>query len=107
MTQNPITQNTLRNAGTQLNTMPVPINFPHLSIQVRLFSGIGTGGPKKPQGHPCPSLAVLKGSSSLLSVALLLLLLSCASEHAGLAASFELIPLPLGLTHYQTLYLMS
>src|SRR6266851_8242297 len=36
--------------------MPVPINFPHLSVRVWFFSGTGMGGPKKPQGCPCRTL---------------------------------------------------
>src|SRR5216683_2568405 len=44
--------------GTQLN--PLPINFPHLSIQVQFFSGMGMGGPKIPQGRPCRSLDGLR-----------------------------------------------
>jgi len=36
-------------------------NFPRPSIQVQFFSGMGTGGPKKPQGCPCRSLLHIHG----------------------------------------------
>ena len=58
VTENPVTHNALGNMGTQMNPMPIPINFPRPSIQVRFFSGMGMGGPKKPQGHPCRSLII-------------------------------------------------
>jgi hypothetical protein len=57
VTQNPVACNALRNTGTQLNPMPVPINFPHLSVQVQFFLDIGMGGPKKPQSHLYRTLA--------------------------------------------------
>jgi len=68
MTQNPVTRNTLGNTGTQLNTVPVPVNFPHLSVQVQFFLGMGTGGPKKPQGHLCLSLLKAGGDEGALKM---------------------------------------
>ena len=67
VTENPITCNALRNTGTRMNPMPIPINFLRPSIQVRFFSGAGTGGPKKPQGHPCRSLSKREHKASITS----------------------------------------
>ncbi len=46
--------------------MPVPINFLCLSIQVQFFSGTGTGGPKRTQGHPCRTLVAQRNRDDAL-----------------------------------------